>query len=120
MGACESTSAKVVCKYAADMSDREISSRAKKIVNSMRKRIPRVDDNDIVNFLRDFELNDMLRQNESNVERLLAEVITQFRTKDMIIVTWRDTTFPVDMPVNKKPAIFEILIYKRDLSRSWL
>lgn len=117
MGACESTSSKVVTKHTASIQNREINSRAKKIVALMRKRIPRDGDSNIINFLIEFDLTEMVKQNVSNVERLLAEVVTQFRmTKEMNIVTWRDTTFPDDMPPDKNLAMFEILIYKRGQS----
>ena len=120
MGACESRSASSVGKFAQIMPQNEINRMAHTIVSALRKRIPSRNDKCVINFIQEFNLNEMMLQNSHNVETLLAEVVSQFRKKDMIIVTWRDRLYPDDMPSQLKPAIFEILIYKRDLSISRL
>jgi hypothetical protein len=120
MGACESRSASSVGKFAQIMPQGEINSLARTIVSSLRKRIRSHNDKCVINFINEFTLNEMMIQNSQNVEKLLAEVVSQFRKKDMIIVTWRDRTYPDDMPSQFTLAMFEILIYRRDLSISRL
>jgi len=120
MGACESSNGKSVGKYVMNLPQTEINKIATRIVTTMRKKIPNVNDNASFNFLQDFDLTTMLNQNVSNVERVLEAVVEMFPTKQYIIVTWRDRQFPCDMPPHKKPQIFEILVFNRDLSRSCL
>ena len=120
MGACESSSAQQVSKFADILPQHKINSIARKITASLRKRITKDNRSHFIHFLREFELNEMFVQNSKNVEMILAEVVTQFRNNNMRIVTWRDTGYPDDMPANVTIAMFEILIYKRDLSISRL
>ena len=120
MGACESSSASSLNKLAHTMPQSEINSMARKIVSSLRKRIQVCNDKCVINFIKEFTLNEMMLQNSHNVETLLAVVVSQFRKQDMIIVTWRDRAYPDDMPAQLTLCMFEILIYKRDLSISRL
>ncbi len=121
MGACESSSAQQVNKFAGILQQHEINSMARKITASLKKRLKNDNNNHVIHFLREFDLNEMFVRNSKNVEMILAEVVTLFRTNSsMRIVTWRDTRYPDDMPLNFKLAVFEILIYNRDLSVSRL
>lgn len=112
MGSCESSSAKQVSKFADILPQHKINSIARKITASLRKRITNDYNEVVIHFLREFDLNEMFVQNSNNVEMILAEVVTQFRNKNMRIVTWRDA--------NATLATFEIMIYKQDLSISRL
>jgi hypothetical protein len=122
MGSCESTNYHSVPHVAENMTEQQLLKHAKPIIKALRSKISdNATNHHVIDFLRAFNLISIANENLNNLRLLLATVTAGFRTPELILVTWLDTRRPHDMPsVGHNLCAYEILIYKRNLSISYV
>ena len=122
MGSCESTNFQSIPYVAETMTGQQLLKHAKPIIKALRSKIgDNTTDHHVIDFLREFNLCKLANENLTNFRLLLATVTAEFRTPELIIVTWLDTRRPYDVPnVGHNLCTYEILIYKRPTSISYV